>query len=60
MGLGFCRHRYSAPHHIDKERTKWLRTCRNCDEQIISWFDVENGKIMEKRIHGSNQGPKDP
>jgi hypothetical protein len=49
MGGGFkCFHRWSAPHHITKDRSKWLRTCRNCETSIVSWFDEELGEIVEK------------
>lgn len=51
MGLGFCLHRYSAPHHITKDRSKWLRTCRYCKMEIVSWFDDEKGLIVEKEIN---------
>lgn len=54
LGLGkFCIHRWSAPHHFTKDRSKWLRTCRYCQKQIVSWFDDKDGKIIENVIYSN-------
>ena len=52
MPLGVdCRHgfhHYNAPHAVNYDRKRWMRTCRRCSEMIISWYDEAEGKIVEK------------
>lgn len=48
-------HRYSAPHALGKDRKRWMVKCRICSQSIVTWFDEELGKIVEKVSKTSTQ-----
>lgn len=48
-----CLHRFYSPHRLS-DRSKWLRTCRDCEINIVSWFDEEQGQITEKEYRSKD------